>query len=34
MDSHSLSSCSEIWIAKDEYDESGPDIVHTNAFKH
>jgi len=28
----SLSSFQEMWISKDEYDESGPGIVHRKCF--
>ena len=28
----SLSTFQELWITKDEYDESGPEIVHRKCF--
>lgn len=28
----SLSSFQQMWISKDEYDESGPDIIHRKCF--
>ncbi|KAM9947739.1 hypothetical protein ACTFIT_001072 [Dictyostelium discoideum] len=28
----SLSNCQEMWISKEEYDESGPSIIHRKCF--